>query len=476
MAVVPIARATPHAQIPRFDAGLIRRYDTSGPRYTSYPTAVQFHEAFGAGDYRAMARAGNEDPIPRRLSLYFHIPFCSTLCFYCACNKIVTRNRGKAVAYLARLYEEVRMQGNLYDMDRPVVQLHLGGGTPTFLSADQIQDLIEHVASHFSLSDAGDRDYSIEVDPRTVDASTLRRLRSIGFNRISMGVQDFDARVQRAVHREQPEEETIALIEAARACGFQSVNIDLIYGLPFQSVESFDRTLATVIEEADPDRLCIFNYAHLPHVFAPQRRINAEDLPPAEEKLKILELSVNRLTQAGYRYIGMDHFAKPDDELAVARGNGSLYRNFQGYSSHAECDLVGMGVTAISQVGDCYAQNVRTLDDYYDKLDRGLLPVSRGVTLDADDRLRGKLIEQLMCYGEIDLSWMSDRFRIDFRRYFAPEMDTLQQMRADGLVHIGSRHIRVTPAGWLLIRNVCMVFDAYLRRERSDVRRFSRVL
>ena len=456
-----------------FDAELLRRYDKSGPRYTSYPTAVQFHTNFSETDYRAWAKRTNEASPPRPLSLYFHLPFCDTVCFYCACNKVVTKDRKRASPYLDRLHREIAMQGELFDRTRIVEQLHWGGGTPTFISHEEIQELMKMTRTHFRLRDDDLGEYGIEVDPREVRPETLALLRRLGFNRLSMGVQDFEPVVQKAVNRIQSEAETFAVLNEARALGFRSVSMDLIYGLPHQTVESFGRTLDKIIG-ASPDRLSVFNYAHLPEMFKPQRRIRAEDLPNPQEKLNILQLTIERLTQAGYVYIGMDHFARPDDELAVAQRNGTLYRNFQGYSTHAECDLVAMGVTAIGMVGDCYSQNQKTLDDYYAAIDTGHLPVMRGITLDADDKLRRAIITQLICHFSLDFAKIERDHGIRFADYFAPELRDLQSMQQDGLLSLDVDSIRVLPAGKLLIRNICMVFDRYLRQKQEQ--RFSKVI
>ena len=456
-----------------FDAELLRRYDKSGPRYTSYPTAVQFHTNFSETDYRAWAKRTNEASPPRPLSLYFHLPFCDTVCFYCACNKVVTKDRKRASPYLDRLHREIAMQGELFDRARIVEQLHWGGGTPTFISHEEIQELMKVTREHFQMRDDDLGEYGIEVDPREVRPETLALLRSLGFNRLSMGVQDFEPVVQKAVNRIQSESETFAVLTQARVLGFRSVSMDLIYGLPYQTVESFGRTLDKIIG-ASPDRLSVFNYAHLPEMFKPQRRIRAEDLPNPQEKLNILQLTIERLTQAGYVYIGMDHFARPDDELAVAQRNGTLYRNFQGYSTHAECDLVAMGVTAIGMVGDCYSQNQKTLDDYYAAIDTGHLPVMRGITLDADDKLRRAIITQLICHFSLDFAKIERDHGIRFADYFAPELRDLQSMQQDGLLSLDVDSIRVLPAGKLLIRNICMVFDRYLRQKQEQ--RFSKVI
>lgn len=456
-----------------FDVDLIQRYDKAGPRYTSYPTAVQFHEGFGAVEYRAAAAATNGATPPRPLSLYFHIPFCDTLCFYCGCNKVVTKNRARAAPYLERLYKEIAMQSALFDPGRPVDQLHWGGGTPTFIRHDEMCALMNVTREHFALRDDDSGEYSIEVDPRETDDQTIAVLRELGFNRLSLGVQDFEEKVQRAVNRLQSEEKTLAVVGQARRQGFKSVSVDLIYGLPFQSVASFARTLDKIIA-VNPDRLSVFNYAHLPELFVPQRRINEADLPSPAEKLDILKMTGEHLADAGYVYIGMDHFAKPDDELAVAQRDGTLYRNFQGYSTHAECDLVALGITAIGMVGGTYSQNVKTLEEYYQRIDAGELPVFRGVQLDADDLLRREVITQLICHFELDMTRIAEQFAIDFTRYFATELEELRIMATDGLVELTGDRIRVLPAGWLLIRNICMVFDRYLRQSRAQ--RFSKVI
>ena len=454
----------------QFDADLIRRYDGSGPRYTSYPTALQFHEGFTAADYERCAEAA--DPA-RPLSLYFHLPFCATLCFYCACNKVVTKNRAHAVPYLAHLEREIALQASLLGHRPRVDQLHWGGGTPTFLDGDQMARLMERTRAFYPLRDDDGGDYSVELDPRAVDADTIALLRRIGFNRASLGVQDLDERVQRAVNRVQPEPVTRATVEAARAAGFGSINIDLIYGLPCQGVDSFAHTLERVIALA-PDRLAIYNYAHLPDRFPPQRRIRAEDLPGPETKLAILQRAIEQLTDAGYVHIGMDHFARPDGELARAQRTGSLTRNFQGYSTHGDCDIVAHGVSAISMVGDCYSQHVREREPYYDALADGRLPVLRGVDLDADDRLRREVITSLACDFELDGAAVGRRHGVDFGEYFGAELAALADMQRDGLVELDGDRLRVTPAGRLLVRNVCMVLDGYLAAAAGPA--FSRVI
>jgi len=456
-----------------FNLELIKRYDKSGPRYTSYPTAVQFHDGFGEQDYKRNAALSNEQNKAGALSLYFHIPFCDTVCFYCGCNKVVTKDRSKADTYLQHIVTELAMQSALFADDRTVDQLHWGGGTPTFISHEQMTDLMRETRRFFNLHDDDSGEYSIEIDPREAGTETIALLRDIGFNRLSLGVQDFDPLVQKAVNRIQSEAETMTVMQAARDQGFKSVSLDLIYGLPKQSVASFAVTLEKIIA-ARPDRLSVFNYAHLPEMFKPQRRINIDELPSASEKLDILQYIIQRLSEAGYVYIGMDHFALPDDELAIAQAEGSLYRNFQGYSTHADCDLVALGVTGLGQVANCYSQNVKTLDEYYQILDSGHLPVFRGIEMDADDHLRRFVINRLMCDFALDWDRVSSQFSIDAPEYFSAEREALMTMQDDGLLHLTAGKVEIKPAGRLLIRNICMVFDRYLQGQ--DGRRFSRVI
>ncbi|MFO8156287.1 MAG: oxygen-independent coproporphyrinogen III oxidase [Pseudomonadota bacterium] len=455
-----------------FNEELIQRYDVAGPRYTSYPTAVQFTEAFGPAEYRAQALATNTTGAP--LSLYVHIPFCDTVCYYCACNKIVTRDRGRAEPYLRRLHRELELQGELFDGQRPVDQMHWGGGTPTFLSHGEMEELVATIDRHFALRHDDSGEYGIEIDPREVAPGTLALLRRLGFNRLSIGVQDLDARVQQAVNRVQPEAVTFGAIDEARREGFHSVSIDLMYGLPHQSRASFAETLDRVAA-ARPDRIAVFNYAHLPHMFGPQRRIDEADLPSPAEKLAILRDTIERLTAAGYVYIGMDHFALPEDELARAQRAGTLHRNFQGYSTHADCDLIAVGVTGVGQVGQSYSQNVREVEPYFERIDAGELPIFRGIELTFDDRLRRAVITDLICHFRLDRRATGERWGVDFDDYFAEELAVLESMATDGLVAFEGDVLRVCEAGKLLIRNICMTFDAYLR-EAGEKPRFSRVI
>ena len=454
-----------------FDVDLIRRYDKAGPRYTSYPTALQFHDQFNATDYRAAAARSNRAGGP--LSLYVHIPFCDTVCYYCACNKVVTKDRAKAQPYLDDVYREMALQAELFDRDRPVDQLHWGGGTPTFLSDEQMRELMRRTGEQFNLKTDDSGEYSIEIDPREADAHTIAVLREIGFNRISLGVQDFDPDVQKAVNRIQSIAETREVVDAARAEGFHGVSIDLIYGLPFQTRDRFLATLDRVIE-MNPDRLSVFNYAHLPTRFKPQRRINADDLPTPQEKLDILGSSINHLIDAGYVLIGMDHFARPDDPLAIAQRNGTLHRNFQGYSTHAECDMVAMGASSISQVGGAFSQNAKELTVYHDRLMAGELPIERGLVTTAEDALRRHVITELLCHFGLSIPAVERQFGIDFARHFADALPRLAAMADDGLLTLDDQRITVLTPGRLLIRNICMVFDAYLSED--GVQRFSRVI
>ncbi|MFP5349593.1 MAG: oxygen-independent coproporphyrinogen III oxidase [Gammaproteobacteria bacterium] len=444
-----------------FDPLLIHRYDRPGPRYTSYPTANWFHEGYGEVDYRAWAARSNAARPARPLSVYVHLPFCARLCFYCACNKIVTKNRSRAAPYLHYLAREIAQKAALFDPARVVEQLHWGGGTPTFISHAEMRELMQALRTHYRLRDDDRGEYGIEIDPREVRPGTLPLLRELGFNRLSIGVQDLDPEVQRAVNRIQSEEQTATVLGEARALGFRSINIDLMYGLPRQRVDTFGRTLERIVA-LGPDRLSVYNYAHLPQLFKPQRRIDAAGVPSPSEKLDLLQLAIERLTQAGYVYIGMDHFAKPDDELARAQRAGTLHRNFQGYSTHAACDLVGLGVTAISHVSDSFAQNHKTLEAYYDAIDAGRLPVARGLELDADDRLRADIIMQLSCQLALDIPAIAARHGVDFWRYFASVRAALAPMESDGLIEVRPERITVLPRGRLLVRNVCMAFDRYL--------------
>ena len=457
-----------------FDADLLRRYDRPGPRYTSYPTAPQFSADFGGSALRRAIQDSNGDPIPRRLSIYVHVPFCLSPCFYCGCNRVITRDKTRADAYLTHLCREIEMIAALFDSDREVIQLHFGGGTPNFLTPVQLRCTVEMLKRHFRFSDAADRDISIELDPRTVSPQDIAELAMAGFNRASLGVQDFDPAVQEAVNRIQGVEQTRAVVDACRSHGFRSVNIDLIYGLPKQSLAGFARTLETVIAMR-PDRLAVYSYAHLPEMFKAQRQLDADALPDAETKLGLLQLAIETLTAAGYVYIGMDHFALPDDELAQAQERGGLHRNFMGYTTHADSDLIGLGVSAISHIGDSYSQNPRDLPSWQTALDEGRLPVFRGMVLSEDDQLRADLIQQLMCQGEIPISTLERRYGIDFGTYFAEAMERLVPLQSDGLVVVGPERIQVTARGRLLLRNVAMCFDHYLQRP-AETPRFSRAI
>jgi oxygen-independent coproporphyrinogen-3 oxidase len=453
-----------------FDPDLIRKYDRFGPRYTSYPTADRFTEAF-TGDHLANALR-NRPAAGAPVSLYVHVPFCNTICYYCACNKIVTRDHGRSAKYIRYLEKEVAMLSALVAPEAPVRQLHWGGGTPTFLSAEEMSRLMRVLRDHFAF--AHDAELSIEIDPRQADATSVALLSRLGFNRMSLGVQDFDPDVQKAVNRIQSEAETRAVLDAARAHGFQSINVDLIYGLPRQTVAGFCRTLDQVIAAA-PDRIALYSYAHVPHLFKPQRRISEAELPTPDTKLALLELAIDKLTGAGYVYIGMDHFAKPGDELAVAQREGKLHRNFQGYSTHADCDLLSLGISAIGKTGATYNQNLRTLEDYYARLDADVSPCFRGWRLSADDRLRRDVIQALMCQFTVGFERVEALHGIAFREYFSTELKDLKPLAEDGLVEIAADALTVTRRGRLLVRSVAMLFDHYLREQREQAR-YSRVI
>ncbi len=451
---------------------LLRRFDQPGPRYTSYPTADRFVEAFDAAAFAARLAARGDQAAPPPLSVYVHVPFCDKVCFYCACNKVVTRHHERAADYLVALRTEADLVSRLLTGPRELEQLHFGGGTPTFLSNDELRQVMAMLTERFPLAD--NAECSIEVDPRSTPPDKVRTLAALGFNRMSVGVQDFDLQVQKAVNRLQSYEMTKQTIDTARAAGFKSVNLDLIYGLPKQTRASFARTLDLVLELA-PERVALYHYAHLPERFKPQRRIVAEELPPSAEKTQIMLDAISRLTQAGYRYIGMDHFAKEADELARAQALGRLHRNFQGYSTRPDCDLIGLGVSAISKVGPTYSQNVRELDEYYDRLRAGLLPTARGVMLDRDDLLRRSVIMALMCHFEVSKEAIETAHLIKFDEYFRRELEDLRSFEEAGLVEITSDWISVAPKGKLLVRAIAMVFDRYLRQDQR-LRRYSKIV
>ncbi len=457
-----------------FDQTLIQRYNKSGPRYTSYPTALEFNEHFNQKTYLDHVAQSNVKGGP--LSLYFHIPFCDTVCFYCACNKIITKNKAHADPYLNNLFKEIEMQAHLFDRGRIVEQLHWGGGTPTFLNDQQMRDLMAKTRECFTLADDEDSEFSIEIDPRAANENTILLLRELGFNRLSFGVQDFDPDVQKAINRIQTEAETFANIDAARHAHFKSISLDLIYGLPHQTPTQFAKTLDNIIEQASPDRLSLFNYAHMPNLFKVQRQINSEHLPSPKQKLEILQNSINQLTEAGYVYIGMDHFAKPDDDLAIAQNENKLYRNFQGYSTHSECDLIGFGVTSISAIDGSYSQNHKTIEAYSDAIQQGQLPLYRGISLTEDDKLRREIITQLMCHFSLNVMEIERKYDISFQQYFKPIYPLLNQLYEDGLIAYNQTNITVLPVGRLLIRNICMLFDHYIDPEKMLNTSFSKVI
>ena len=453
---------------------LLRRYDVAGPRYTSYPTADRFVEAFAADDYRRalQQRRSGAAALALPLSLYVHIPFCESLCYYCACNKIITKHHDKAGEYLRYLSREVDLHTALIGQGQSVSQLHLGGGSPTFLNDGELGALMAMLKRNFNFAPGGE--YSIEVDPRTIDAARLDTLAGLGFNRLSFGVQDFDPAVQKAVHRVQPAQQVFELVAAARERGFESINVDLIYGLPQQSPESFDRTLEQVVQ-LRPERIALYAYAHLPERFKPQRRIATVELPSGGAKISMLSRSMHKFMDASYVYVGMDHFALPDDALAVAKRQGRLHRNFQGYSTQPDCDLIALGVSSIGRIGATYSQNAKTLEEYYDALDHGQFPIVRGLALSRDDLVRRAVIMALMCQGHVQFESVELSYLIDFKKYFANEIEALQAQVDQGLVVIEESGIQVTAKGWFFVRAVAMVFDRYLQTDRTRAR-FSKII
>jgi len=462
---------------PAISKEMLARLDVSGPRYTSYPTADRFVEAYGPAQYmqalqQRVEGAGAVGGAATPLSIYVHIPFCESVCYYCACNKVITKHHERATEYLEALRKEIELVVAQLGRGQAVSQLHFGGGSPTFLSDDELEGLLSTLQSAFRFVPGGE--YSIEIDPRTIDPARLKRLAAMGFNRLSFGVQDFDPQVQHAVHRVQPFEQVAELMQAARSEGFESINMDLIYGLPKQSLESFQRTLDQVTS-LKPDRVALYAYAHLPQRFKPQRRIDAAALPAPEDKIGMLSMAINHFGGNGYDYIGMDHFALRHDSLAVARRQGRLHRNFQGYSTHPDSDIIGLGVSAIGRVGAHYCQNAKTLDEYYDSLRRGVFPIVRGLMLSRDDLVRRAVIMAVMCQGRVDIESIELAYLIDFRQYFATELRQLEPLVESGLVQLESDGVRVTALGWYFVRAIAMVFDRHLQADKT-VERFSRII
>jgi oxygen-independent coproporphyrinogen III oxidase len=455
------------------DEALIQRFDMPGPRYTSYPTADRFHEGFDARAHVKWLDHRDRIEGDKPLSLYVHLPFCASICYYCACNKVITKDHSKSAQYLDYLEKEIRLATSYLPNSRHVTQMHFGGGTPTFLNASELSRLMRMLRDNFDF--AKDGEYAIEIDPRSADEKTIHLLSDLGFNRMSIGVQDFDEAVQKAVHRIQPAEMTMGTLATARECGFESINMDLIYGLPKQTPEGFARTLERVLD-ASPDRVALYSYAHLPERFKPQRRIDPADMPSAEVKLEIMLLAINMMLDAGYQYVGMDHFARVDDELAVAQRNGSLHRNFQGYTTQADCDLLALGVSSISKIGASFSQNAKTLDEYYGALDRGVLPIIRGIELSADDLIRRDVIMELMCQGVVTMDALGQTHGIHFHEYFAKELEQLRQtFETEGMLTVSPEQIVITPKGRFFLRGIAMVFDRYFQSQVNPGR-FSKLI
>ncbi len=444
--------------LPETITDLVQRYAGSGPRYTSYPTANNFSGAYKPGhQVDALASITPQQD----LSLYLHLPFCNTICYYCACNKIVTANKKKAETYLTYLQKEIALVSNLIDGNQPVEQLHFGGGTPTYMSDRQLETIMQSLTDHFNLSTSPERDFSIEIDPRTVDPARIAHLASLGLNRLSLGIQDFDPQVQLAINRLQSTGETTDIVNAARSSGFESISVDLMYGLPLQSVRHFEKTLEVVCQ-IDPDRISLFNYAHMPHLFKTQRQIVDAQLPSPSEKLNLLSFSIRYLLDAGYSYVGLDHFAKPDDKLFAAQQSGTMHRNFQGYTTHRQCELIGLGVSAISDINGSYSQNEKTLDAYYTALDHSNLPVAKGLVCSPDDSLTRNVLTSLMCNLKLNYTEFSESNDINFTEHYEEELTQLKAFAENGLLKLSDEGISITETGRLLLRNIAAVFDVYL--------------
>ncbi|MEJ2052327.1 MAG: oxygen-independent coproporphyrinogen III oxidase [Calditrichaceae bacterium] len=457
----------------KVDIDLLKKYDRPGPRYTSYPTAPYFHEGVDSSVFESHLKSDDQTLVNRDLSLYFHLPFCDTLCYFCGCNMMVTRNRDKIEKYIGYLEKEMRLLKPKISADRKVVQLHWGGGTPTHLSPDQIRRLGNLIRKYFDFRD--NAEISVEIDPRELTRDHMAALKDVGFNRCSMGVQDFNPKVQETVNRIQPENLTRRTVGWAKELGFESLNLDLMYGLPHQTVETFEKTIESVLS-MEPDRLAVFNYAHLPQMIKHQKLIKDEWLPGADIKLELLKLSIEKLTSNGFVYIGMDHFARPDDELTIAMKNGTLYRNFQGYSTHSGINLLAFGITGISMLSDLYVQNYKTLEEYYDVLDQDKLPVMRGVELNEDDILRREVITELMCNFRLKKKIIEEKYNVAFNSYFENAILKLQEFEQDDLVELTPDEIVITNTGRLLVRNIAMNFDAYLERKEKNKPQFSRTV
>jgi oxygen-independent coproporphyrinogen-3 oxidase len=460
---------------PIFDRQLLSRYQGYGPRYTSYPTAISFHEGHTAAEHRRALQLSNQLPIPAPLSIYVHVPFCDSPCFYCACNRVISRQHVKAQEFLQRLLEEIDLHAELLDSDREVTHIHFGGGTPTWLNDVELASIMRHLQRRFTLRD--DAQIGIEIDPRTVDTERLQNLHNLGFNRLSLGVQDLNPQVQLAVNREQSIDAIAGVLNGARSVGFNSLAIDLIYGLPKQTVAGFTATVKQIIEW-QPDRLSVFHYAHLPSMFPGQRQIAEHELPDEEQRLGMFQAATELLLEAGYRYIGLDHFALPDNELVLAAERDTLCRNFQGYATEGDCDLIGLGPSAISQIGDCFSQNAKALSDYYRRIDQRRLATVRGYQRHSDDRIRAQLIESIMCRGTVDFSALEVAYGINAKSYFDNCWQRLENMAKDGLIDFQYPVLRVTARGRLFLRCIAAVFDAYLNQPETDAERprFSKVI
>ncbi len=457
-------------QIPgvKFDIDIIKKYDIPTPRYTSYPPATQLNTAFTVSEFEDSIASSNQRKTP--LSLYFHIPFCQSACYFCGCNVVISNNKNIAQKYLEYLEREIKQTASLIDPDRQVVQMHWGGGTPNYLSLQQVENLWNHITHHFRFDPQAE--ISLEINPRDVDKQYIFFLKEIGFNRISFGIQDFNPQVQAAINRVQPEKNLFEVMRWIREAGFQSVNVDLIYGLPYQNYQSFQETIQKTIE-LDPDRIAVFNFAYVPWVKPIQKKIAKDALPAPQEKLEIFKMTIEELTNNKYLFIGMDHFAKPHDELAIAQRNYTLKRNFQGYTTWAQAELFGFGATSVSMLEDAYAQNHKRLRDYYQAIDAGVLPIGKGIKLNADDILRRDVIMRLMSHAKLHKQDIEKQYQICFDEYFAPELAALQNLESDGLVSLSKDEIGITEIGRLLVRNIAVNFDAH---RLTQEQKFSRAI
>lgn len=452
------------------DKDLLQKYSVSIPRYTSYPAAPEWTENFKKGDLLEAIELGNKKKSP--ISLYFHLPFCESQCYFCACNVVISKKKEMTVSYLSHIKKELELTSKLISKDRTVEQIHLGGGTPTYFAPDELEDLVSRLKQQFTLSK--NCEVSVEIDPRVTSIEHLQTLSKLGFNRLSMGIQDFDSQVQESINRIQPFEDTSRIFKYTRELGFESINVDLIYGLPFQTKETFSRTIELILK-LNPDRIALFHYAHLPQLINHQDKYIAnETLPTSNTKIEIFQYAVQALIESGYMFVGLDHFAKSSDELAIARNNKTLHRNFQGYTTKSGCDLFGLGITAISNVQNTFSQNIKKINPYYETLDLNNLPVFRGIVLSNDDTLRREIIMKILCHGLLSKSEIEEKYNIKFDSYFQNENKKLNELQVDGLIDFNGDTIEVTAIGQFFLRNIACTFDYYLQNKNGKQKIYSK--